>query len=247
MEYSPGNAIPYISRVDAGTVEAVRQLGVDVVSSGDLVQRFEAVWSDEALATHRAASERLYRIKDRAFELVRDVARDRAGADRVRRAAGNGGLVRGRRARHATPPRSSRRRRTPATRTTDQIAPRPRQIRRERGRPARSLGQAGRRPARCLLTSPGWGLQVRPCRTDMRRAFAAARDGRDAAIALVTERVAAGTRAPRVRSGSRVPRRDRAARASGRSSSTAPGTASAPKCMATASTWTTTRRTTSAG
>ena len=37
---------------------------------GDLIQRFEAVWSDEALATHRAASERLYRIKDRAFELV---------------------------------------------------------------------------------------------------------------------------------------------------------------------------------
>ena len=71
MEYSPGNAIPYVSRVDAGTVEAVRQLGVDVVSSGDLVQRFEAVWSDEALQTHRAASERLYRIKDRAFDLLR--------------------------------------------------------------------------------------------------------------------------------------------------------------------------------
>src|SRR6266849_2254281 len=72
MEYSPGNNIPYISRVDAGTVEAVRQLGVDVASSGDLVQRFEAIWSDEALQTHRAASERLYRIKDRAFAFVRD-------------------------------------------------------------------------------------------------------------------------------------------------------------------------------
>ena len=71
MEYSPANAIPYISRVDAGTVEAVRQHGVEVVSSGDLVQRFEAVWSDEALATHRTASERLYRIKDKAFDLVR--------------------------------------------------------------------------------------------------------------------------------------------------------------------------------
>jgi Xaa-Pro dipeptidase len=72
MEYSPGNNIPYISRVDAGTVEAVRQLGVDVASSGDLVQRFEAIWSDEALQSHRAASERLYRIKDRAFAFVRD-------------------------------------------------------------------------------------------------------------------------------------------------------------------------------
>ena len=71
MEYSPGNNIPYISRVDAGTVEAVRRLGIDVGSSGDLVQRFEAIWSDEALQTHRAASERLYRIKDRAFAMVR--------------------------------------------------------------------------------------------------------------------------------------------------------------------------------
>ncbi len=76
MEYSPGNNIPYISRVDAGTVEAVRQLGVDVASSGDLVQRFEAIWSDEALQTHRAASERLYRIKNRAFEFVRDGRRN---------------------------------------------------------------------------------------------------------------------------------------------------------------------------
>jgi Xaa-Pro dipeptidase len=75
MEYSPGNAIPYISRVDAGTVEAVRQLGVDVVSSGDLVQRFEAIWSAQALETHRAASERLYRIKDRAFDMVRESRR----------------------------------------------------------------------------------------------------------------------------------------------------------------------------
>ncbi len=71
MEYSPGNAIPYISRVDAGTVEAVRDLGVEVVSSGDLVQRFEAVWTADALVTHQAASDRLYRVKDRAFDLVR--------------------------------------------------------------------------------------------------------------------------------------------------------------------------------
>jgi Xaa-Pro aminopeptidase len=72
MEYSPGNNIPYISRVDAGTIESVRELGIDVVSSGDLVQRFEAVWSSEALASHRAASDALYRIKDRAFAMVRE-------------------------------------------------------------------------------------------------------------------------------------------------------------------------------
>ncbi|MEO7271691.1 MAG: M24 family metallopeptidase [Vicinamibacterales bacterium] len=72
MEYSPANAIPYVSRVDAGTVEAVRALGAEVVSSGDLIQRFEAVWSDAAYATHLSASEKLYRIKDRAFSLIRE-------------------------------------------------------------------------------------------------------------------------------------------------------------------------------
>jgi Xaa-Pro dipeptidase len=71
MEYSPECAIPYLSRVDGGTVELLRRLGADVVSSGDLVQRFEAVWDEAALASHREASVRLYRIKDRAFELVR--------------------------------------------------------------------------------------------------------------------------------------------------------------------------------
>jgi len=72
MEYSPANNIPYISRVDAGTVESIRDMGVDVVSSGDLVQRFEAIWSAHALATHRRASDALYRIKDQAFSLIRE-------------------------------------------------------------------------------------------------------------------------------------------------------------------------------
>ena len=70
MEYSPLCAIPYIARVDAGTVELIRGLGVEVVSSGDLVQRFATIWDDAALATHRRASEALYRIKDRAFDAV---------------------------------------------------------------------------------------------------------------------------------------------------------------------------------
>jgi Xaa-Pro dipeptidase len=67
MEYSPLCAIPYISRVDAGTAEAIRARGVEILSSGDLVQQFEATWTTAQLASHRAASEALYRIKDRAF------------------------------------------------------------------------------------------------------------------------------------------------------------------------------------
>jgi Xaa-Pro aminopeptidase len=77
MEYSPRCAIPYVSRVDAGTIELVRQLGVDVVSSGDLVQRFATTWTAAAIETHRTASEKLYRIKDKAFEAVAQRTRDK--------------------------------------------------------------------------------------------------------------------------------------------------------------------------
>jgi Xaa-Pro aminopeptidase len=68
MEYSPLCAIPYLSRVDAGTAEAVRAKGVEIFSSGDLVQQFEASWTPAQLASHRDASASLYRIKDQAFE-----------------------------------------------------------------------------------------------------------------------------------------------------------------------------------
>src|SRR6266498_3132765 len=68
MEYSPKCAIPYLSRVDAGTAEAVRDRGVEILSSGDLVQQFEASWTPAQLASHRTASASLYRIKDRAFD-----------------------------------------------------------------------------------------------------------------------------------------------------------------------------------
>ncbi len=70
MEYSAECAIPYIARVDAGTIELVRKAGVEVVSSADLVQRFSAVWDAAAFATHVEASQKLYRIKDRTFEAI---------------------------------------------------------------------------------------------------------------------------------------------------------------------------------
>lgn len=56
MEYSPRNANPYVSRVDAGTLELVRSCGVEVVSSGDLIQQFEATWDDEQIEMHLAAA-----------------------------------------------------------------------------------------------------------------------------------------------------------------------------------------------
>lgn len=77
MQYSPFNAIPYISRVDAGTVELVRSFGVDVRSSADLVQRFEAVWSATQLDTHLYAASELRAIVDETFGEVGRRIRDR--------------------------------------------------------------------------------------------------------------------------------------------------------------------------
>src|SRR6202140_343412 len=68
MQYSPKNSIPYISLVDAGTVELIRAQGCKVVSSADLVQEFEAAWTPEQLKSHRAAARAIDRITQAAFE-----------------------------------------------------------------------------------------------------------------------------------------------------------------------------------
>ena len=70
MQYSPLNAVPYVSRVDAGTIELIRSFGVDVVSSADLIQTFEARWTDRQLESHQYAAAALRRIVDEAFEHV---------------------------------------------------------------------------------------------------------------------------------------------------------------------------------
>jgi len=67
MQYSPENSIPYISRVDAGTIELVRSLGAELASSADLVQLFEAVWTDEQYASHVKAAGNIHNIIQEAF------------------------------------------------------------------------------------------------------------------------------------------------------------------------------------
>jgi Xaa-Pro dipeptidase len=62
MQYSPRNAIMYVSLVDAGTVEVLRSLGKEIVSSADLVSQFEAVLTEEQMATHYEAQRRLDEI-----------------------------------------------------------------------------------------------------------------------------------------------------------------------------------------
>lgn len=75
MEYVPRNANPYVSRVDAGTVELVRSCGVEVVPSGDLVQTFEACWSDEQWAMHLEAAKHTRSAYDVAFRFIAERVR----------------------------------------------------------------------------------------------------------------------------------------------------------------------------
>jgi Xaa-Pro dipeptidase len=68
MQYSAMNAIPYVAMVDAGTVELVRSLGPKVVSSADLVQKYEACWSKAQVESHMAAGKAIDRIVREAFD-----------------------------------------------------------------------------------------------------------------------------------------------------------------------------------
>src|ERR1700680_4717585 len=68
MQYSPKNAIPYMSMVDAGTIEMVRGVGTKVVSSADLVQKYEACWTDDQLRSHEEAGRAIDIIVRGAFQ-----------------------------------------------------------------------------------------------------------------------------------------------------------------------------------
>ena len=180
----PRCAIPYVSRVDAGTVELVRQSGVEVVSSGDLVQRFSTVWDAPAIATPpRGVGEAPPREGSRVRRDRPPAARRRAD-DRIRHPAADGRLVPRRRARSATPTRWCRRRTN---------AGNPHYL------PTATVHRAIRRDDLVLLDlwgkldAPGavfaditWmGYTGARCPNDSADAFAAIRDARDAGVELV--------------------------------------------------------------
>jgi Xaa-Pro aminopeptidase len=72
MQYSPNCAVPYVAMVDAGTVELVRGLGVEVVTSANLIQFFESRWSEEQLMMHLEAARKVDSIRRQAFARVGD-------------------------------------------------------------------------------------------------------------------------------------------------------------------------------
>lgn len=70
MEYSPYNALPVVSKVDAGTVDLMRKIGAEVVSSANLLQRYTSVWSEEQLQSHLAAAQVLESIVERTWAFI---------------------------------------------------------------------------------------------------------------------------------------------------------------------------------
>jgi Xaa-Pro dipeptidase len=75
MEYAPRVSNPYVSRVDAGTIELVKSCGVEVVSSGDLIQQFEATWDDAQWEMHHQAEKVTTSAYDVAFPLIAERVR----------------------------------------------------------------------------------------------------------------------------------------------------------------------------
>jgi len=71
MEYSPLNAIPYLSKVDAGTLELIKTFGVQVVSSADLITQFTALWSPEQYAENVPVAKALVKIAKDAFNFIK--------------------------------------------------------------------------------------------------------------------------------------------------------------------------------
>ena len=76
MQYSPNNEIPYISIVDAGTIELIRSFGHTIVSSADLIQTFEALIDEKSYKLMKKANELIYSIKDEAFDFVHKTVYD---------------------------------------------------------------------------------------------------------------------------------------------------------------------------
>jgi Xaa-Pro aminopeptidase len=76
MQYSPKNAIMYVSMVDAGTVEMVRGMGKEVVSSADLVSQFEAVLTEDQIATHYVAQQKVDAVLEAGWKELGRRVRD---------------------------------------------------------------------------------------------------------------------------------------------------------------------------
>ena len=132
MEYAPRVSNPYVSRVDAGTIELVRGCGVEIVSSGDLIQQFEATWDDEQWQMHQEAEKVTTCRVRRGLRADRRASRGRRHDPRDRSSGGDHGPF-------------------PSPRADD-VQPADRRSRPAQRRPALRAGRRQGRRDRCEMT-----------------------------------------------------------------------------------------------
>jgi Xaa-Pro dipeptidase len=72
MEYSPKNAIPYVSKVDAGTIEQIKEFDVEIVSSADLISMFNAIWTKEQYEENKPVADDLHKIVKKSFLFIKE-------------------------------------------------------------------------------------------------------------------------------------------------------------------------------
>ncbi|MEX2152569.1 MAG: M24 family metallopeptidase [Gemmatimonadaceae bacterium] len=189
MEYSPGDAVPYLDRVPAGVLELVTSAGAKVVSSGELVTRFYAAWSPAHVESHRRAAAAIAQVARDAISLAG--TRARAGAPLAEHELGrwildrfdeqklfcdHGPIV-------AAGPNAANPHYEPSAST-------PRQI--QRGDILLVDLWAREQTDTGVYADQTWMASLGPPSPRANEIWAAVRDARDAAIALVQERVSKG-------------------------------------------------------
>jgi Xaa-Pro aminopeptidase len=187
MEYSPGDAVPYLDRVPAGVLEMVRAAGAVVVPSGELVTRFYAAWDASHAASHRRAAEAIAGIARSALQFAGDRARSNAplAEHEVRRwildAFGRAGLE------TADPPIVA----VGENAADPHYDPSPERPRAVREGDVLLVDLWAREPG-AVYADQTWMATVGPPTPRAAEVWSAVRDARDAAIAMVRDGAASG-------------------------------------------------------
>jgi Xaa-Pro aminopeptidase len=206
MEYSPGDAVPYLDRVPAGVLEMVRGAGAEVVSSAELVTRFYAVWTPEQLDSHRRASKIVARVARDAARHAGERAAAGAPVDEhalqqwILERFGEAGLATEEPPIVAVGPNAANPHYEPTAAGSRQIQrgdlllidlwAREEPGAGQGGEPAAAAGQGDRAPG--PYADQTWMFSLGAPSADAVRVWETVRDARDAAIALLRERVEGG-------------------------------------------------------
>jgi Xaa-Pro aminopeptidase len=191
MEYSPGDAVPVVDRVPAGVLEMVRAAGAEVVTSAELVTRFFASWTDAEIASHRRNAEALRTIAHEAFARIGEAMRAGTPIHEhevmafVQARCAEAGLF----SDHGPIVAATENAANPHY---EPSADHPRAFRRGDAVLIDLFATEAGGPAGAMWADQTWMATIGAPSARQREVWSAIRDARDAAIALLAERLAAG-------------------------------------------------------